>query len=270
MDLEQLLDRATDRGPAHPPVEHRLALGRRAARRRATVLVGGALGALALVGVVVPQLLPSDQLAVEPLTPAAIPTPTQPVHEAPSADGWADDEWARIDAQGKVTVREGASVVDRIESPIPDATSVALEVTRGDTRRYVLLVLDDAGISSAVDEDPWGRSLAQFASDAYDADLNLPVALHNRGAGSGTDLPLVGYDRGELYTVAGARIVRVVEAPDIPGWCEVFDTAGVELRYQGQTYFAVLGNGNCGGSFGARGGLSQSLEEAIAKFRSVQ
>lgn len=270
MNLEQQLERATDHGPAHPSIEQRLTHGRRAARRRTTIRAGGALASLALAGVAVAQLQAPDRDAPQTFDPAAIPTaPAQPVKEASSSAGWAEDEWARIDDRGEVTVRAGVEVVDRLDDPVPDATSVALEVRRGDTRRFVLLVLDDTGTSTAVDEEPWGRALSQFATEVYDADRNLPVALHDRGAGPGANLPLVGYDRGELYTVAGAEIVRVVPDPHVPGWCGVLDTAAVELEYEGRTYFAVLGDGNCEAAFAPKGGLSQTLEETIAEFRSV-
>jgi hypothetical protein len=82
----------------------------------------------------------------------------------------------------------------------------------------------------------------------------------------GADLPLVGYDDGELFTVGGASIVRVVEDP-IKGWCAPNATAAVELLHDGVTYFAVLGDGNCGGGF-RKYGDSPSLEATVAGVRA--
>ena len=140
---------------------------------------------------------------------------------------------------------------------------MALDLTRDGERRLVLLVRR-AGIVTVSWDAPAGRTLTEFAADENDPMDALPIATM-RGT-LGPDLPLVGYDDGELYTVGGASIVRVVEDP-IEGWCAPNATAAVELLHEGVTYFAVLGDGNCGGGFNKYGD-GPSLEAVVGRVRS--
>ena len=141
--------------------------------------------------------------------------------------------------------------------------SVALDLTRDGERRLVLLVRR-AGIVTVSWDAPAGRTLRQFAADEDDPMDALPVATA-RGT-LGADLPLVGYDDGELYTVGGQTIDPVVEHPINP-WSATNATAAVELLHDGVTYFAVLGDGNCGGGFNEFGD-SPSLEATVGRVRA--
>ncbi|WP_325604710.1 hypothetical protein [Nocardioides sp.] len=277
MDLKDRFDLATSGGPSHVPLGTRLELGRRAVRRRTARRAVGSLAAAATVvaGVATLATLATGQdRATEPAAPAVAapaPTPTRATTVATSDDGWAEDEWARMDEQGNITLRRGVSVTDTLDPAVPGRQSVALDVTREGERRFVLLVLQNGGIiSSSGADQPDGRSLEQFAQDEVSPFLGLPVALHRGGRGLGADLPLVGYDHGELYTVPGVTIVRVIEEPDIEDWCTKHETAAVEVRYKDETYFAVLGAGNCESSFTSPGvhGIP-TLESAIANLRSA-
>ena len=164
---------------------------------------------------------------------------------------------------GEITVRSGVIVADSIDPAVPVHRSVALDLTRDGERLFVLLVRR-AGIVTSSWDAPAGRTLREFVADENDPIDALPVATV-RGT-LGPDLPLVGYDDGELYTVGGASIVRVLEDP-IKGWCAPHATAAVELLHEGVTYFAVLGDGNCGGSF-EKYGDSPSLEASVGSLRA--
>lgn len=167
---------------------------------------------------------------------------------------------------GDITVRGGVTVTDTLDSAVPGRLSVALDLSLEGERLFVLLVRDSGGIVTSSGDEPAGRSLKRFAAEEVDPNLALPVASHPGRLGA--DLPLVGYDRGELYAVPGATIVRVIEEPDIEGWCTRHATAAVEVRYFDKTYFVVLGDGNCEAHFSELGGRTPTLEATVAGFRA--
>ena len=273
MDLKDRFDLATSGGPSHASLEERLQHGRRAVRRRAS---GRALGTLVVVSTVAAvgaaTLSTGQDRATEPVDPAvATPTPTPTQTPAPQTFAvvvpdkmWEDDEWARMNPRtGEVIVRTGVTVANSIDPAVLGHRSVALDVTRDGERRYVLLVRR-AGIVSLSWDDPAERTLREFVADQNDPMDSLPIATV-RGT-LGADLPLVGYKDGELYTVGGAQIVRVIKDP-IRDWCAPNATAAVELLHEGVTYFAVLGDGNCGGGFNKFGDVP-SLEAVVGRVSS--
>ena len=272
MDLKDRFDLATSGGPTHAPLEERLQHGRRAGRRRAA---GRALGTLVVASTVVvgaTTLSTGQDRATEPATPAvASPSPTPPrtptqtfAVVAPDKN-WEEDEWARMNPRsGEVTVRSGVAVADSLDPAVPVYRSVALDLTRDGERLFVLLVRR-AGIVTSSWDEPAGRTLREFTADEQDPVDALPVAAGSKPLGA--DLPLVGYDDGELFTVEGASVVRVVADP-IEGWCTSHATAAVEVRYSGETYFAALGDGNCESLFIESGVWDVTLDAAVARFRA--
>jgi hypothetical protein len=267
MDLKDRFDLATSGGPTHAPLEERLQHGRRAARRRTA---GRALGTVVVAATVVvagvAALSTGQDRATEPATPAvASPTPALDMAVAASEEGWEPDEWVRMNPRsGELTVRRGVTATSILDPAVRGHVSVALDLARDGERRLVLLVRR-AGVVTVSWDAPAGRTLREFAAGIQDPIDELPVAT-TRGT-LGADLPLVGYDDGDLYTVGGAEIVRVVEDP-IADWCAPNATAAVELLHEGVTYFAVLGDGNCGGSF-RKYGDSPSLEASVASLRAT-
>lgn len=267
MDLKDRFDLATSGGPSHAPLETRIRHGRRAARRRAAARALGTAVAAAAVVAGVSTLSTGADRATEPAVPVAPPsqTPIGTIAVATSDEGWAAEEWARMNPRsGEVTVRRGVTVTNALDEAVPGRLSVALDLTRDDERLFVLLVRR-AGIVTSSWDEPDGRTLREFAADEQDPVSELPVAIGSEPLGA--DLPLVAYDEGELSTVPGASIVRVVEDP-IDGWCVRHASAAVELRYSGRTYFAALGDGNCGGMFVESGDSGATLEAAVARFRA--
>lgn len=267
MDLKDRFDLATSGGPWHAPIEERLQHGRRAVRRRAA---GRALGTLVVVSTVAvgsATLSTGQDRATEPAAPTIAspsPTPTLDITVTASEKNWEPDEWVRMNPRSaELTVRSGVTATDILDPAVQGHVSVALDLTRDGERRFVLL-WRKAGIVTVRWDAPDGRTLREFAADIQDPQDSLPVATI-RGT-LDASLPLVGYRDGELYTVGGAEIVRVVEDP-IEGFCAPNATAAVELLHEGVTYFAVLGDGNCGSSFSKLGDVA-SLEAIVARRRA--
>jgi hypothetical protein len=211
-------------------------------------------------------VLDADEPATSHVASAdTIPTPVP-------TDGyeWAEAELARMTMQGNVMVRPGATENQRLQLRVSGRGAVALDLTWEGRRHYVLLYRTLSGLMSAMHSDAPQSPLAAWAADVA-PEGELPIALHNR-VGGGSDLPLVGYSDHQLYTVDGAEIVRVIEDP-VDGWCEHagWGAAAVQLLHDGTTYFAVLGDGNCGGSFARKGpATAESLEEAVAEFDATR
>jgi hypothetical protein len=266
MDLKDRLDLATSGGPSHAPLEERLQHGRRAVRRRAAGRALGTLVVVSTVAVGAATLSAGQDRATEPAAPVVAspsPTPTLDIAVTASEEGWEPDEWVRMNPRsGELTVRRGVTATNILDPAVRGHVSVALDLTHDGERRLVLLVRR-AGVVTVRWDAPDGRTLREFAADIQDPQDSLPVAT-TRGT-LGADLPLVGYKDGELYTVGGATIVRVVEDP-IEDWCAPNATAAVELLHEGVTYIAVLGDGNCGGYF-KKYPDSPSLEASVAWLR---
>lgn len=275
-DLKDRFDRALDGGPAHRPLDARLSAGRRAARRRRVGIAAAATACLAVVPLLGVTLVDRPDRAGRPdspldsaVAPAAIPT--DPASDDPASDDaaedgrpeksadtarWDDDTWARLGPDGTVTVRPGATVTQRLDDVIPDRPSVALALTAGDQRKYVLLWASENGVVTDVTEDAMGE-LLDFVTSTWSPMWDLPVAIGD--AGDYASIPLVAYRGGRLHTLDGVRRVRVVADP-VDGFCPGWPSHAVELVYQDATYFALLSEGNCGASFGPRTAATPSLD----------
>ena len=268
MDLKDRFNQATSGGPSHAPLEERLQRGRRAAGRRTAgrALGGIVVAATVATGVATLSTGQEDRATDRPAPAVSSPTPA-PALDIPvtaSMENWEPEEWARMNPRtAELTVRRGVTATNMVDPAIRGFTSVALDLTRDGQRRYVLLVRRQ-GIVSVSWDAPAGRTLREFVADEQDPMDSLPIATV-RGT-LDASLPLVGYRDGELYTVGGAEIVRVVEDP-IEGFCAPNATAAVELLHEGVTYFAVLGDGNCGSSFSKLGDVA-SLEAIVARRRA--
>ena len=265
MELKDRFDLATSGGPQHQPLADDLARGRAARRRRTTGLAALSTAAVLAVLPVASTVLDADEPS--PTMAAANPEPS------PSPQGgyeWGPAELARMTMQGNVMVRAGVTENERLRTRVGGRDSIALDLTWEGRTHYVLLYRTLSGFTTAVHAEAPHSSLGAWAAEVAPAG-ELPVALHN-GVGGGSDLPLVGYADHQLYTVDGAEIVRVIEDP-VDGWCDhaAQSTAAVELLHQGTTYYAVLGDGNCGGSFGRKGpATAESLDEAVSEFASTR
>jgi hypothetical protein len=260
MDLKDHLDEAAHAGPAHPPVADRLAAGRRAVRRRRLGVATG-LAALVAAGGSVWAVVPDQPATVV----AGAPDAGQAA--APASPMWpSEDSWAAIDPDGAVTLRPGVEMRQRFDDVVGGDPSVALDLLRGDDHRFVLLWVGDNGVVSEIAE-PADGALNEFVVDSQrEVNGDLPLAVGT--GGDYASLPLVAYRNGQLWVVPGAEIVAAVADP-IPGWCSAWPTHAVEIAYQGSRYFAVLTEGNCGGTFG-QARADQTIGDFIATFASTQ
>lgn len=265
MELKDRFDLATSGGPQHQPVADVLARGRAARRRRTTGLAALSTAAVLAVFPVASTVLDDDEPSS--MTAAANPGPSPSPQDGYE---WGEAELARMTMQGNVMVRPGATENERLHLHLSGRDAIALDLTWEGRRHYVLLYRTLSGFVSAMHAAAPQSPLAGWAAEAM-PEGELPIALHN-GVGVGADLPLVGYSDHQLYTVDGAQIVRVIEDP-VEGWCEHagWGSAAVQLLHEGTTYFAVLGDGNCGGSFARKGpATAESLEEAVAYFAETR
>jgi hypothetical protein len=266
-DLKDRFDRALDGGPAHRPLEARLRAGRRAARRRTAGVAVAATTCLALAPLLGVTVLdrPDDSTTGTAVAPAAIPTdpPTDPPTDGPKDQAAWGDTWARLAPDGTVTVRPGATVVQQMDGVIPGRTSAALELRAGGARTFVLLWASADGIVTDVTEDASGE-LLDFVTGSWRPEWDLPIAIGD--GGDYASLPLVAYRDGRLYTLDGVRRVRVVADP-VDGYCPGWPSHAVELTYRDATYFALLSEGNCGGSFGSRTAATPTLDDFVAQAR---
>ena len=58
-------------------------------------------------------------------------------------------------------------------------------------------------------------------------------------------------------------------ADPVHGWCGTWQSHVVEIAYEGSRYFAALGEGNCGGSFG-QAGPGETLEDFVSTFAGAR
>src|SRR6476620_1998480 len=164
MDLKDRFDLATSGGPSHAPLESRIQHGRRAARRRTAGRAFGTLVVASTVVVGAATLTVSQDRATEPPAPAVAspsptptPAPTRTISVATSDQGWAEDEWARMNpSSGEVTVRPGVTVANTLDEPVGAQLSVALDLTRDGDRRFALLTRRSGVVASSWDQ-PGGR-----------------------------------------------------------------------------------------------------------------
>jgi hypothetical protein len=255
MDLKDILDETAEAGPAHRPVSERVAAGRRAVQRRRT---RAALGVAALVaaGGTVWTALPDEPAPMVAAAPGPAAPPLWP----------SEDSWAAINEGGEVSLRPGVEVRQQFDDVVSGLPSVALDLVRGDSHRFVLLWMSDNGVVNELVE-PGVGALNEFVVDNQRVvNGDLPMAVGT--GGDYASIPLIAYRNHELWLVPGAEIITAVEEP-IPGWCGIWPSHAVEIAYDGSRYFAALTEGNCGASFG-KAGPGQTLGDFIADFASVR
>jgi hypothetical protein len=178
MDTTELVTRELDRsigdGPAHRPVEERIAAGRRIVVRRRLTAGAGATAAALVIGSTAWAMAPTGDLPV-----AERPSTSTPDASEKPADAGGEidpnfperigryDEAAFRDPRGKLHVAPGWTVTDRIDHPTGRG-SLAVEVSRDGRKQWFHWGTRDgvyafAPQADAVDD---AETLAQFvASD---------------------------------------------------------------------------------------------------------
>jgi hypothetical protein len=226
-DWRSRLDSSFGDGPAHPPVDHRIAAGRRAVVRRRLSAGAAVVGVVAALGVGYAVSAPGPQgratgpVAVDP-TPTPTPTPTP----APTSAPWEDDNPVRY-IDGELQIRDGVVVHEHIENPYdygPPRGSDALDLTYEGKRMWVIAELqrDGYGYSSSVPSNGWA-SFDDWVADQVHlttgGDDGWPTTLHLTDDGrvvaapgaevlQRTDDPQLGADFAAPGTPTGAALVR--------------------------------------------------------------
>ncbi len=229
--LQEELERSFGDGPPLPPVEVRVAAGRRAlVRRRA---------ATGVAGLAVAALLATGWYAVSPGEPRGTGRPaTDPTssgtHGAtadPSERPWQPDELLRY-VDGALQVRPGVKVHEHIPNPYgfePPSLSDALDVTWKGTRQWLMIERRPAprGVASSASTPSNGwASFADYVADQVDvngsggSESGWPKTFELDGEGrvvptqgttvfNRTDNPQLGPDFAPAGATTGAAVVTV-------------------------------------------------------------
>ena len=155
MDLTQELERSIPMGPPLPPPAERLVAGRRALRRRRAAAAVGAAAVVVALAVPIAALGGSTADRGTDVPPAE---PAPSASESPEGDASSSEPtgrprlrgnnlaWVDVDA-GELRVHPGAVVHERRDDVFPgkDTKSVALDLSLGDRRQWVLLEWSERG-----------------------------------------------------------------------------------------------------------------------------
>jgi hypothetical protein len=175
MNISEELDRSFGDGPPLPPVEARVAAGRRALlqRRVATGVAGLAAAAMLAIGwyAAAPGGPPKSKPTTDPTLWA-----TQGPTADPSERPWPRGELIRY-LDGVLQVRPGVTVHEHIENPYdfePPSLSDALDITYKGTRQWLMIEKRPRphGVtsSSATPSNGWA-SFADYVADQVDLNV---------------------------------------------------------------------------------------------------
>ena len=237
-DWHDRLDSSFGHGPAHPPVDHRIAAGRRALLRRRLSAGAAVVGVVAALGVGYAVSAPGPQgRATGPVAvdPTSSPSPTP---EAPESRPWEDNLTTRYTHDGELEIRPGVVVHEHIENPYgwkPPKHSDALDITWRGHRMWTIVELTGTGLSysSSTPSNGW----ASFA--AYVAD-QVGTAT---GGNNGWPETLRLSDRGTVVATAGSKVLQRTDDPQLgasfadPG--TPTGAALVQVAAKDQAYFVV-------------------------------
>ncbi len=212
--LDEQIERSFGTGPAHRPVEERIAAGRRALRRRRAAAAITAVGAVAVLGTTLAVALPGpDQatpgrVATEPsVTASGAPRTPEP---SPSPVPWERSELARFAEDGSLEIRPGAQVHERIDNPYgyePPSYSVALDVTWQGSRLWTIVEVTGRGGSSSTSAPSAGwASFADWVADQPGSTL---------GTNSGWPETVTLRPDGGVVAAAGAEILQRTDDPQL-------------------------------------------------------
>jgi hypothetical protein len=235
-----------------------LAAGHGAVRRRRVAAIAGAAAAVLVVaGGVAVATGGSPDRATPPVGEPTSTASTTPPAATASATATVTPEWDGGDelafydsSSGQVTIRPGATVVQRIDNPYhlrPPRGSVAVAVAGDGTTIWYVMVWDPSGTSEAAQPADPNGSFRQWVHD-----VSSIAATDQKGASQpGTDFPgrpedgLVVFvaDHGELLgPLEGVVVLEQREGVDVgPSFAsEEDDTAAAEVRAPDGKVFYVL------------------------------
>lgn len=232
MDLKESFDRALDGGPAHRPIEDRLAVGRRAARRRRTAM-GASVLATVLVGGVGWAVAPGPGGAKDgsvATSPTINPAPTTPAEATTPPDRFRMFGYYDVDS-AELETAPGLRIEREIDSPVAlegVVSSAAIATFKG--KRWWLYAAVLLGQESRSNE------VLALADRPFEQWVLEQAVLHTNELVSKSvlDPGWVTLDaRGSLTAHQGATIVeqtspaRVDQAPaDVPSAAATIEVDG--------------------------------------------
>jgi hypothetical protein len=259
--LGELLDRSFGAGPEGLPTPvERLAVGRRALRRRRRLTVAGTSVAVVIaIGAGVALSGGGDHGANGPPPPIA-------THGTPSVDASAQAEARALAEQqrkahradqrlvsaqfpasyapdGRIVVKDRWGILQIVEEPmryLRPERSVGLIVSNGEQTRWMLLTLEKqvdgdgnptGGLGPTAAADDPGKGYARFEDW-----LDSMVALNG---GPKVQPLLTVDDADELHAGRGAELVATRPIPVIDGYTTAGDRMA-EVRRDGRTWFVVV------------------------------
>lgn len=266
--LPELIERSFGSGPdgLPGPVE-RLAVGRRALRRRRRIGVAGTSVAVAAaigVGVALSGAggdhgadgapLP---LATQGVTPSRAATPSQDPVDTNGGGARTEQNGHRqaarlvsgqfpasFDVDGNVVVRTGWRIVQRIANPMgfaPPEASLGVVVTKGDATRWMLITLErmQDGAGHALGDEVAPTASADDPGKGYSRFEDWLASMVELNGGARTP-PLLTVDAADHLTPGpGAALVDQRPAPLIDGYTTYGDRMA-EVRRDGRTWFLVV------------------------------
>ncbi len=234
MNISEELERSFGDGPPPPPVEMRVAAGRRALVRRrvATGVAGVAAAAVLATGwyaVGDDDVRGTSGLATQP-TPTTAEDPPAEATERP----WQRGELVRY-VEGELQVRPGVTVHEHLPNPFGyelPALSDALDITWEGQRRWVIVEREPGSRgtseSSSTPSDGWA-SFADYVADQVDVSVpgesGWPDTFEIDGSGrvvptpgtrvfNRTDDPRLGPTFAPPGATTGAAVVTVEGDPN--------------------------------------------------------
>jgi hypothetical protein len=218
LDLREAFHHGFGPEPPHPPVSERIEAGHLAVRHRRAVGTILTVAVATVVGLGTVAVLADGSNGTSPVATEETPTSSP----TPEAAGWPGKRVVRIDDEGAVQIRPGATVLDRVDDPLPgaDAThrSVAVAVTYEGEETWHLITWEGFPQGSASGENASGPGQAwdTFRDWVADQVRTAEPPLQDQ------DLVTFG-DGSTLVAAPGVTIEQQTAHPDLP---ENFAPAG--------------------------------------------
>lgn len=262
MDVKELFEAQIPIGPEHRPMTERIAVGRRALRRRRRASVGAASVAVVAVVGIVGTVVNVGDLRSDRDDPPTTNTPAPPDEELtnaiPVATDWLEctedwdkepnlplcfDDMVRIGDQGVLRRRDGVQINQRVDDPVTESTiemSVALEATyHGETRWFYLEHGEHGGVLLGEPGDkPTFRDWVAELSPLTPPGHRYPELKDTEGV---TRVGTAWYDADELVIREDAEVVERIDNP--LGYADEDDSVALAAKVDGVEWWTLLGAG---------------------------
>lgn len=287
MDVNELFETQIPIGPEHRPMTERIAIGRRALRRRRTASVGAAsVAVIAVVGIVGTVVNVGD-LRSDRDNPPTTNTPAPPDEELtnaiPVATDWLEctedwekdphlplcfDDMVRIGDKGVLRRRDGVQINQRFDDPVTGSTiemSVALEATyHGETRWFYLEHGEHGGVRLGDPGDkPTFRDWVADLSPLTPPGHRYPELKDAEGV---TRVGTAWYDADRLVIREDAEVLERIDDP--LGYPEESASVALAATVDGVEWWTLIGAGPGGHADIQRagaGGFQAWVDKAVKR-----